>query len=271
MRRNFILAWALCTTACFAEPPSSTSSSSGSTSAASTGTTADSDDDDDDDDTSTSDASVGGSTTTSGFGTASFGGSSSTGDDPVDTSDPPPGLLVDIYEDCAAGTWETDNLGLGPTNCDFSPGDAHTQGGGWRFPTYDSEEFGRVEKALVLRPGPETGGLTQASFNSDQLGFASPGSRVKLRYEFINTKSPTGAVGTMSFQIRRLPPNDGMMKGNNGVTLFEDLDADGGSGVVDVALNIAGPLDDLVFIVIGGDPANGQGVALYQPEIVFEP
>ncbi len=268
MRRNFVLTWALCTTACFTEPPSSTSSSGGSTSAASTGTTTG--EDDDDGETSASESSEEGSTTTSGFGTASLGSSSSTGVDTLDTDEPAPEVLLDLYEDCDAGTWQTFARALVATSCDFTPRDEHQLGGGWRFETYDSPQFGPVEKALIIRPHPGTGGLTDASFNSGRLRFDVPGSRLRLRYEFVNTTSPGTGLGIMSFQIRRIPPGSGKA-GNNGTTLVEELAANGGFGVVDIPLDIMGPLDDLVFIVIGKESVAGQGIALYEPEIVFEP
>lgn len=267
MRRDLILATALCSTACFAEPPSSSSSGDGSTSGSTTnGSAGDTEEDDDDDDAA---SSGGGSSSSGGFGTATFGSSSSTGEGFEDTDDPEPEVVFDLYEDCTLGVWETFDVdALVETTCENNPADAHAQGGGWRYEMFDSPAFGMVEKALVIRPQPGTGGLTGAAFNSGRLGFAMPGARLKLRYEFVNTQSPVGDAGTMTFQIRRLPP-DSMPGG--GATLFEELMLEGASGVVDVSIDIAGPLDELVFIVLGDTPVTDQGVALYEPEIVFEP
>lgn len=219
-------------------------------------------------DTSTSDPVEESSSSTGGLGTASLGTSSSSGfvDDPeTDTDEPVTEVLLDLYEDCGRGEWETFEQGLVPTNCDFTPGDPHAIGGGWRFEMFNSPTYGEVEKALVIRPGPFDDGVTQVSFNSGERGFSMAGTRLVARYEFVNTDVGAVDSGTMTFQILRVPPKSAP---GEGMTLLSEEAVSGASGIINLDLDIAGPMDDLLFFVLADSSEPNQGVALYEPVIV---
>ena len=256
---------ALCLAGCFAEPPSTSSSGDeASSSGTSPGSTSE-------DGTSTTDEADGSSTTTGGFGTASFGTSSSTGfitGTETGDGEPEPAVLLALYEDCARGVWETFETDLFLVSCENSPAEPHTIGGGWRFETFNSPAFGMVEDALVIRPGPFDGGVTQFTINSGKGGFEMDGTRLRGRYEFVNTEPGAVDSGTMTFQILRLPP-DGAPGG--GETLLEHISLSEASGELDIELDIAGPMDDLVFFVSADSSELNQGVALYGPVIVAGP
>ncbi len=198
-------------------------------------------------------------------------GDASADEGPVETTDAEPdreAVLYDFFANSCMAQWASTSGGakLSPAPCDASPMQPNTVGGGWRFPMFLSPAFGGQTDVLMLRPYPTGGGYAEASFSGMVLPFEDE-PVLRFAYEFVETDgSPT--VGEMSFQVRRVPPG---MAGPGDTYISEVLGSDGTHGEVDLPLGFAGPLDELVFIVIADTPAPGQAVALYNPRLVPGP
>lgn len=259
---------------CFSEPPegsneSGSSSSSGAATAEASGEATV--------DTATSEASSSGpSETESGTRETSTsttgprGSSSSTSAGPSETTDTSDGALLDIYDDCILGDWQSSDgvQDPAPVTCVNGPKATNNVGGAWRYPMYLSPEFGMQTNVLVLRPFPNSDGSVSVSFNAGKDGF-DESARLVFDYEFVNTDG-NDEISAMGFQAF-LAAGDGSQ-----VDFVQDFGPDGVGfpvghhGTVDVDTGVMGGGDELVFFMLSNVYIEGQGVALYNARIVTE-
>lgn len=258
MMRSTCLAALLLAAGCFSEPSSASTSDAG------------------DDDTGSGTTSMDGSSTEAGdegsttfwFGSSTTGlFFTSTGFDTTgtDTGDPPSPLL-DLYEQCNLGQWQASDgvNALESVSCLHVPMDENVGGGGWQYPFFPADGEPRV---LILHPYPVTGGEVQASFNTGDLGIPD-GATLQFDYAYVNTAMPGDDVGTMTFEVSLRPPDP--MPGAP-LLVQEMAQGTGTSGSFQMALDVLGPADDVVFRVASDTFVPGQGVALMAAAIYDAP
>lgn len=268
---SFLLAAPL---GCFSEPPESSDGSGGSSSSG--GAIAEGSGEATVDPSTSETSSSGSSETETGTAetststTGTGGSSSSTSAGPSETTDTSDGLLLDIYEDCDLGDWQSSD-GVSnpePVVCLNNPNAQNNEGGAWRYSMYPSPEFGMQTNALILRPFPNNDGSVSVSFNAGQDGF-DESAHLVFDYEFVNTDG-VDEISMMGFQAF-VDVGDGSQ-----VDFVGDFGPDGvgfpvgRSGTVDLDTGVMGGGDELVFFLLSNVYVEGQGVALYNARIVTE-
>jgi len=97
-------------------------------------------------------------------------------------------VLLDLFEDCALAQWQSFDIetGFSDASCENDERTLHELGGGWRYSTLDSPQFGMQQDVLILRPFPGNDGLVTATFNAGAAGIEQ-NAILQFDYEFINT------------------------------------------------------------------------------------